>query len=124
MAGQSIVNKGMRWQVGNGRSIRIWLDQWTLNPSTYKLVSPSTSLPLEARVFELIEPIHGTWKADLIQSIFLPHKADEIYGIALSSKLPNDKQIWDPINNGKFTVRSAYKVVVELASNGSGDYLL
>lgn len=68
---------------------------------------------------ELIEPTLGTWKADLIQSIFLPHKADEICNITLSSKLPEDKQVWAPTYNGRFSVRSAYKVAVELASEGS-----
>ena len=68
MAGQNIVKKGMRWQVSNGQSIRIWMDKWTLNSSTYKIVSPPAGLPLEARVCELIEQTLGTWKADLIQS--------------------------------------------------------
>ena len=45
MAGQNIVKRGMRWQVGNGQSIRIWMDKWTLNPSIYKIMSPPASLP-------------------------------------------------------------------------------
>ena len=40
MAGQSIVKKGIRWQVGNGDNIRIWMDKWIPTPSTYKVVSP------------------------------------------------------------------------------------
>ena len=91
MAGQNIVKKGMRRQVDNGKSIQIWMDKWTLNPSTYKIVSPPAGLPLEARVCELIEPTLGMWKADLIQSIFLPHEVDNICSIALSSKVPEDK---------------------------------
>jgi len=93
MEGQNIVKRGMRWQVGNGQSIRIWMDKRTLNPSIYKIMSPPASLPLEARVCELIEPNHGTWKADLIRSIFLPHEAEDICSIALSSKLPEDRQV-------------------------------
>ena len=51
------------------------MDKWTLNSSTYKIVSPPAGLPLEARVCELIEQTLGTWKADLIQSIyFLEHE--------------------------------------------------
>lgn len=30
MAAQGVVRKGLRWQVGNGRSIRIWKDKWLL----------------------------------------------------------------------------------------------
>lgn len=72
-----------------------------------------------ARVCELIEPNHGSWKADLIQSIFFPHEVEDICNIALSSKLPKDKQVWAPTNNGRFSVRSAYRVAMELASEGT-----
>ena len=36
MAAQDIVQKGRRWQVGNGRSIMIWKDKWLPSPSTYE----------------------------------------------------------------------------------------
>ena len=36
MAAQDIVQKGRRWQVGNGRSIMIWQDKWLPFPSTYE----------------------------------------------------------------------------------------
>ena len=39
MAAQSIVSNGVHWQVGNGRSIRIWQDRWLPTPSTYKVIS-------------------------------------------------------------------------------------
>ena len=48
MVGQSIMKKGIWWQVGNGDSIRIWMDKWIPTPSTYKVVSPPVGLPLEA----------------------------------------------------------------------------
>ena len=78
------------------------MDKWTLNSSKYKILSPPAGLPLEARVCELIEQTLGTWKADLIQSIFLPQVVDDICSIALSSKLLEDKQVWAPTNNGRF----------------------
>ena len=116
MTGQSIVRKGIQWQVGNGDNIRIWMDKWIPTPSTYKVISPPVGLPLEAWVCELIDPNSGTWRTELVQRIFLPHEADEICNIALSSKLPEDKQVWAQTNNGRFTMRSAYKIAMELAS--------
>lgn len=56
---------------------------------------------------ELIDPTFGTWKTNLIKSIFLPHEVNDICSIALSLKLPEDRQVWAPTNNGKFSVRSA-----------------
>jgi len=39
-AAQSLISEGVRWQVGNGKSISIWKDKWTATPSTYCIVSP------------------------------------------------------------------------------------
>lgn len=38
-----------------------------------------------------------------------------IQGIALSSKLPEDRQVWAPTANESFSVRSAYKLAVEMS---------
>lgn len=37
-----------------------------------------------------------------------------IQGIALSSNLPEDRQVWAPTTNGHFSVKSAYKLAVEM----------
>ena len=33
---QSVVKAGYRWQVGDGFSVRIWLDKWLPKPTTFK----------------------------------------------------------------------------------------
>ena len=104
--------------MGNGRNIQIWKDKWLPTPSTHKVISPPSCLPLKAQVEELIDQDDGVWKNDLVQQIFLPHEVDAICGIVLSTNLPDDKQIWAPTANGIFSVRSAYKIAVEM---GSGD---
>ena len=86
-----MVRRGIRWQVGNGHSIQIWKDKWLPTPSTHKVISPSSCLPLEAQAEELIDQDDGVWKNDLVQQIFLPHEVDAICGIALSTNLPYDK---------------------------------
>lgn len=52
---------------------------------------------------------------ELIQRIFLPQEADIIRGIALSSQLLDDKQIWAVTSKGRFNVRSAYMMAMELS---------
>ena len=104
--------------MGNGHNIQIWKDKWLPTPSTHKVIFPPSCLPLEAWVEELIDQDNGVWKNELVQQIFLPHEADAICGIALSANLPVDKHVWASMANGIFSVRSAYKIVVEM---GSGD---
>jgi len=53
----------------------------------------------------------------LIQRTFLPFEAEEIVGIPLSVGLLDDKQVWAKTSNGFFSVRSAYKVALELESD-------
>ena len=49
---------------------------------------------------------------DLVQRLFLPNEAEVIQGIASSSKLPKDRQVWAPITNRSFSVRSVRKIHV------------
>ena len=114
MVAQVVVKKGRRWQVGNDRNIMIWKDKWLPSPSTYEVVSPISNLPMESRVEVLIDSENGAWKNELVREVFLPHETDKICGIALSANLPADKQVWAPTTNGLFSVRSAYKIAMEM----------
>lgn len=57
LSAQSIVQRGYRWQVGNGESLRVWHDKWLPTPSTFKITSPPVGSPLDVRVSTLIDPL-------------------------------------------------------------------
>ena len=95
----------------------IWKDKWLPSRSTYKVISPVNKIPKDSRVANLIDEEKGAWKTDLVRNVFLPHEADVIYGIALCTNLPDDKQVGALTNNGLFSVRSAYKLAMELRPN-------
>ena len=64
----------------------------------------------------------------MIDALFLPHEADTIKSIPLSTHLPPNKLIWAVTTNGLFSVRSAYRLAMEISqfdnagssSDGSG----
>lgn len=62
-------------------------------PSSFKVTSPLSHLHEDARVKKLIEASSGTWKHDVLRQVFLPHEAESINGIVLSSNPQDDKQI-------------------------------
>ena len=93
MAAQGVVRKGLRWQVWNGKSIRIWKDKLLPTPSSFKVTSPLSTFQEEARVEELIDANSGTWKQEVLSQVFLLHEAEIIGGIALNSNVQDDKQI-------------------------------
>ena len=106
------MQKGIRWNVGNGESIRVCEDKWLLSSSTFKVTSPTQFLHVETQVSELILHEEVAWKTQIIEAIFLPHEAELIKSIPLSIRLPEDKLVWAATPNGLFSVRSAYRLAV------------
>ena len=84
------------------------------SPTTYEVVSPINYIPGDSRVAELIDEEKGTWKTNLVSNVFFPHEADLICDIALCANMPEDKQVWALTKNGLFSVRSAYKLAMEM----------
>ena len=112
LVAQQLVKAGLRWRVRNGANIRIWQDKWLPSPSTYRISSPRLFLHSDTRVQYLINATTTEWKATVIETLFLPHEAEVIKSIPISSRLPPDKIIWTETRNGLFMVRNAYKLAV------------
>ena len=104
----------MRWLVGNGTNIRVWGDKWLPNSSSHTVVSPWVNVSPDFRVSELIDSNKSYWNSDLIEQLILPYEVETIKSIPLSTCLPTDKLIWAETNNGLCTVKSAYKVAVDI----------
>ena len=98
----------MRWQVGDGKSVWIWKDKWIPTPSTFRVISPRTLLPLDQIDDILIDADRGIWRADLVRVLFKNFEAKTILSIPLSIRMPRDKIVWAGTPNGQFTMKSAY----------------
>ena len=105
-----------------------WGDKWLPSPSTFKVVSPRLFMHADTRVSELISHVPVVWKMQVIDTLSLPHEADIIKSIPLSTHSPPGKLIWAATTNGLFSVRSAYRLAMEVSrsdtvgsiSDGSG----
>ena len=69
---------------------------------------------LDTKVGGLINKEDACWKSEAINTLFLPHEAEVIRRILISTHLPKDKQIWALNPNGLFMVKSAYHGALEL----------
>ena len=76
-------------------------------------------LTANTMVANLIHSSTAKWKNEVIDSLFIAHKAELIKSIPLSATLPANKLVWAETNNGKFIVRSAYKLAVSLFKLGN-----
>ena len=108
------MNSGYRWQVGDGKSIDIWIDRWLPRPSTFRVLTPPAQLPANTRVESLIDQENGDWNLDLIHQTFLQDDATSILSIPLSRHKPQDRMIWAYTPKGRFTVNSTYKVAISI----------
>ena len=70
-------------------------------------------------VSDLIDTDRRSRDAAKVRSILIPHELQIMLGIPISYRLPNDSVIWAGTSNGKFTVKSAYRVVQNCLNEGS-----
>lgn len=68
--------------------------------SSHKVVSSRTFLHSDTRVTELIDTESANWKSAIVDALFVPHEAEIVKGMTLSSRLPADKLIWPEAPNG------------------------
>ena len=115
---KDIVVSGSRWVVGNGEQIDIWKDRWLPTPDSFKVVSPRTSL-VSYKVAWLLDKETRSWDVRKVRSSFLPHEADTIFGIAICPRLLKDSLIWAWTANGRFPVKSAYKIAQKCLKESS-----
>ena len=82
--------------------------------SSYEVISHGLFFHLDTRKCELIYSETNCWKKEVIRQIFLLLDVEAILSIPLSARLSVDRLIWAESNNGSFSVRSAYKVAMNL----------
>ncbi|KAL0446309.1 UNVERIFIED_CONTAM: putative ribonuclease H protein [Sesamum latifolium] len=104
-----VIAAGIRWKVGNGQSISIMGHPWLPRPSTFQLICRPTNLSEDSTVSTLITP-NQEWDEHLIRTEFCALDADCILGISIGGSSVFDELVWHFEGNGKFSVRSAYKL--------------
>ena len=68
---------------------------------------------MDTRVVELIHGYPPTWNVNKVQKLFLPYDADAILKIPLSGRAQEDKLFWFTTQDGKYLVRSGYKLLLK-----------
>jgi hypothetical protein len=94
LASRELLEAGMIWRIGDGKSVAIWADKWIPRPTTFSVMSPCNTLPLSAHVEELITGNPPEWNRGLIHNIFLEDEAEIICSNPLSKYNQPDRRIW------------------------------
>ncbi|CAI0386228.1 unnamed protein product, partial [Linum tenue] len=110
LLGRDLLLQGLRWLVGSGTQIHITNDCWlpTTPPSCPKLL-PHAVLP-STQVSSLIDHSNGSWKMELLQSLFDAATVKVILMIPLPQLPMADKCIWHYEPSGEYSVKTGYHV--------------
>ncbi|XP_075633713.1 uncharacterized protein LOC142606215 [Castanea sativa] len=119
-----ILRSGSCWRVGNGESIKVFVDKWIPNYPSNRLLHPVHEGEEDWRVSDLIDlDLHG-WRRDAIMATFNREDAEVICKIPLSHRRVADVVVWLHNKEGAYTVKSRYhvarKVLREWAESSTG----
>ena len=114
--GLDLLKKGLIWRVGNGRSIRVWRDNWIPRPFSFRPISRQ-GVCRTRFVSDLLND-DGSWKVELLSRYFVAADVEEIMKIRASPRLDDDFLAWAPEKHGVFTVRSAYRLAFDELHQG------
>jgi len=98
--------------------VRIWSDPWIPRGCTRRPATPRGSSIL-SKVSELIDPHTDSWDEQLVRDTFWPEDAEEILRIPVNRDL-QDWPAWHYDQAGIFSVKSAYKLAVQLLEQETG----
>lgn len=94
MAAKPVVKGGIRWLVGDGRSIKTWEDAWIPSMESGRVLSPRPEQVGGICVANLLVHSKAEWNVSLVNSAFLPHEAEAILSIPISPITQADTMVW------------------------------
>ena len=118
LKGLKLLKQGLIWRIGDGMNTNIWTDPWIPRGSTRRPATPRGP-SLLTKVADLIDPGTGTWDEKLVLDTFWPEDAQIILNIPTAEGM-NDWPAWHYDSMGKFSVKSAYKLAVQIRDQESG----
>ena len=108
---RGVIEKGAIWRVGNGQSIDVWQHRWLPDLNHSKIISPKANSSVH-RVCDLFLPDTRIWDSGRLASCFLLWEADMVRRIQVCEDGVEDTLIWPLTNDGDYSVRSAYRMLV------------
>ena len=115
--------KGIRWQVGNGQSIRIYEDKWIpgINVPLSNLILYTGSNDI--RVNSLIDSAqnHPCWNMPLVLNLFPVTVALSVLAIPLPDPPRADELVWPSTKTGSYSTKSGNHFLFNSQINGNRD---
>ncbi|KAF8390857.1 hypothetical protein HHK36_023156 [Tetracentron sinense] len=119
--GRELLKRGLRWVLGNGRTVKFWTDVWIGNaPLSTVALGLIMAEDMEKFVVEYVNE-HGEWNWDVIGALLPTATQLHIHAVRVFPSLAlEDRLVWCGSNSGSFTTSSAYKLLIGSSSTELG----
>uniref|UniRef100_A0A803PC68 Reverse transcriptase domain-containing protein n=1 Tax=Cannabis sativa TaxID=3483 RepID=A0A803PC68_CANSA len=102
---------GLCRKIGNGETTSIWFHPWVLGP----VPQPQPRLDATEGVSLVNNFIdNNSWNEEMVRTWFQPEDARRILNITLPNSPTRDSLLWLPEENGKYSIKSAYRTIKTL----------
>lgn len=109
--GRDLLKQGLLQDIGDGENTRVWLDNWILapvpRPPKYR---QEAIVDLTMNVSDLLDVQTGKWDPVLVRQ-FIEEEDVEFVLQTKTQRSRTDKRIWGFSKNGKYDVKSGYKLI-------------
>lgn len=100
-----LVNQGIRWRVGTGENIRIWVDNWIPRDYGLRPYTPDLYDLGEVTVANLIDHETGGWNSELVETLFWEEDSKALMSIPIAVSNVQDIKIWHYSKHGRYSVK-------------------
>ncbi|PRQ37083.1 putative ribonuclease H-like domain, reverse transcriptase zinc-binding domain-containing protein [Rosa chinensis] len=101
-----LLKQGLRWRVGNGSDIRVFIDPWVPDVEGFR-VSYKDGMNMSMLVSELITA-NGEWNMNRLEQVGSVQEVEAILGLPIVHNGGCDKLIWNQNKHGTYSVKSGY----------------
>ena len=111
---KGLIRRGACYQVGDGKSIDVWMDPWIPWIEGFKPKPKENSVNINTLlVHNLINSNTKKWMVEKLTNLFDATTVEAIIKIIITSSTRHDKLIWIKDLKGRFSTKSAYRVSQE-----------
>lgn len=112
MRGREVLRKGLIRRVGDGMKTEVWHDNWIEGTISMRPLGSLTDNSIHL-VADLIDPVSGQWKEELIRNTFYTPDAEAILAMPRARRMQEDFWAWAWDTKGIYSVKSAYRVLAD-----------
>jgi ribonuclease HI len=114
----NVLQLGCRWSVGDGSKIKIMTDPWLRGQGSGWVSAPQHQGVYNLSVNNLMIEGLKQWDCNKITNLFSHAVAEEIMAVPLIREVQEDKLVWQEEQNGEYTVKSGYRILMQAKEEG------